>query len=124
MMVISTAIVQAILLVIFLISGVGKVCGALMHVQNFERLQLPQWFRVVTGTVQLIGVAGLAVGYFYSYWATMAGIWLALTMIGAVLAHVRIRDSLKQTAAPVVLFCLAVVFVVYFLPNSSPIVSL
>jgi len=107
-----TTILQTVLLVIFLLSGVGKVSGVPMHVNNFNRLQLPQWFRVVTGTVQLIGVAGLAVGYFYSHWATIAGIWLALTMIGAILAHIRIKDSFKEMMAAVVIFCLTMVFLV------------
>jgi uncharacterized membrane protein YccC len=104
-------------MVIFLFSGVGKVCGSLPHVQNFNRLHLPQWFRVVTGAVQLIGAGGLAVGFFNSHWATTAGIWLALTMFGAVLAHVRIKDSFKQMAAAVILFCLTIVFLAYLLPN-------
>lgn len=107
-----TTILQSILIVIFLLSGVGKVYGSLMHVKNFNRLELPQWFRVVTGTVQLIGATGLAVGYFYSHWATIAGIWLALTMFGAILAHVRIKDSFKQMTAAVVIFCFTMVFLV------------
>lgn len=69
-----------------------------------NRLQLPQWFRVVTGAVQLIGATGLVAGYFNSHWAMIAGIWLALTMIGALLAHVRIKDSFMQMMAAIILF--------------------
>ncbi len=83
-----------------------------MHVNNFTRLQLPQWFRVVTGTVQLIGAAGLAVGYFYSHWAMIAGLWLAVTMAGAILAHVRVKDGIKQMMAALILLCLTVVYLV------------
>ena len=38
-MVITTAILQTILMIFFLISGVGKVSGSPMHVNNFNRLQ-------------------------------------------------------------------------------------
>ncbi|MEC1179657.1 DoxX family protein [Metasolibacillus meyeri] len=117
-MFIITTVVQAILIVIFLFSGVGKVYGSLMHIQNFTRLQLPQWFRVVTGITQLIGAMGLIVGYFYSQWATIAGIWLAIIMLGAIFAHIRIKDSFKQTLAAIVLFCLIIVFLLYLLPTS------
>lgn len=109
---IATAIIQMILIMIFLVSGVGKVYGSLMHVQNFDRLQLPQWFRVVTGTVQLIGAVGLAVGYFYPQWATAAGIGLILTMIGAVLAHVRVKDEFKDMMAAVLVLCLTMAYLV------------
>ncbi|MBJ6364079.1 DoxX family protein [Paenibacillus sp. GCM10012307] len=117
-MTITAAIVQTILLVTFLISGAGKIYGLPSHIHNFERLQLPQWLRVVTGMVQLIGSAGLAVGYFYSHWATMAAIYLTLTMIGAIMAHMRIKDRVKQTAPAIVLLFITVIFSVYTLSDS------
>lgn len=99
-------------------SGASKVYGTSMHIQNFKRLQLPQWFRVVTGVVQLIGAAGLFVGYFYSQWTTIASIWLAIIMVGAIFAHIRIKDSFKQMLAAVLLLCLIIVFLLYWLPTS------
>jgi putative oxidoreductase len=114
---IATTTIQTILIMIFLISGVGKVSGLSMHVNNFKRLQLPQWFRVVTGTVQLIGAAGLAVGYFYPHWAMFAGIGLALTMAGAIWAHVRIKDDFKQTVAAIVLFCVTIAYLICLMGN-------
>ncbi len=41
----------------FLFAGFGKVTGINMHVEAFNHLGLPQWFRVVTGIVELAGAA-------------------------------------------------------------------
>jgi uncharacterized membrane protein YphA (DoxX/SURF4 family) len=101
-------ILQVVLSLIFLISGVGKVFGLQMHVNNFNHLRLPQWFRVVTGMVQIIGTTGLIVGMWQPSWAAAASLWLVLTMLGAVMAHVRVKDRLKQTAAAIILCLLAV----------------
>lgn len=111
-MLIATAIFQTLLMIFFLISGVGKVSGLPTHVNTFNRLQLPQWFRVVTGLVQLIGATGLALGYFYSQWAMIASIWLVLTMIGAILAHLRIKDGFQQMMAAISLFSLTTTYFV------------
>ena len=52
---IMNKILQTILMIFFLISGVGKVFSSPMNVNNFNRMQLPQWFRVVNSSVELIG---------------------------------------------------------------------
>ncbi|OMF21106.1 hypothetical protein BK133_28930 [Paenibacillus sp. FSL H8-0548] len=110
-MLVITTLLQVILIAIFLLSGVGKIYGLPMHIDNFNRLRLPQWFRVVTGIVQLIGAAMFIIGFWKSDWAEIASLWLGITMIGAILAHVRVKDNLKQAAAAIIILCLLFVLI-------------
>lgn len=41
----------------------AKIAGAQYWIDIFNNLRIPQWFRVITGIVQLVGVAVLVRGY-------------------------------------------------------------
>ena len=110
-------ILQTALMIFFFVSGVGKILGLSMHVNSFDRLRLPQWFRIVTGIIQLTSATGLAIGYFLPIWTIIASICLTFTMIGAILAHLRIRDSLKQMSAAITVFCLTLILLISLLNN-------
>lgn len=88
---------QGFLAFMFLIAGLGKVSGANMHVENFKKWGLPQWFRVVTGIVELVGPIALIIGFWEPSWAAAGGLLLGITAIGGILTHMRIKDSFKQT---------------------------
>ena len=64
-------ILQSFLLVSMTFGGASKLAGAKNFVEMFESIKLPQWFRVVTGIVQLAGAAGLVIGYWYMEAAAM-----------------------------------------------------
>lgn len=103
------AIVLEVLLgLMFLMAGIMKIGGAKMHVENFKHWGLPQWFRVVTGLVELVGAAAMIIGIWEPSWAAWAGLWLGFTMLVGVGVHLRVKDSAKQTMAAVVLLILAV----------------
>jgi len=104
------AIVLEVLLgLMFIMAGVTKIVGQKMHVDNFAKWGLPQWFRVVTGLIELVAGAAMIVGIWQPSWAAWAGVVLVVTMIGAVLTHVRIKDTFKNTVNSIVLLVLSVV---------------
>jgi putative oxidoreductase len=104
------AIVLEILLgLMFLMAGVMKLTGAKMHVDNFSRMKLPQWFRVITGLVELVGAVAILIGIWVHSWAAWAGVLLALTMVGAIAAHLRSKDPAGQTVVPILLLIIAVI---------------
>ncbi len=75
--------IKAILTLAFAAAGLAKLAGAEMMVATFDAVGLGQWFRYVTGIIEvgssiLLWVPG---AQFYA-----AGL-LVCTMIGAVLAH-------------------------------------
>ncbi|GGH22306.1 hypothetical protein GCM10008013_20680 [Paenibacillus segetis] len=110
---IVSMVLQAVLGLMFLMAAVGKISGSKMHVENFKKWRLPQWFRVVTGIVELVGAAAMIVGFWEQSWAAVGALILGVTSIGGILTHIRVKDSLKQTFP--IIFLGVVSFVVFFL---------
>lgn len=102
-------VLQIVLAVLFAISGFTKVAGANIQVENFGKLGLPQWFRVVTGLLQLAGAAGLVVGFWRDSWAAWGAVLIGVIMLGAVAFHIRAKDKFGATAPALVLAALAIV---------------
>jgi uncharacterized membrane protein YphA (DoxX/SURF4 family) len=74
---------QALLALVFLAAGGAKLAGVPMMVQVYDLIGVGQWFRIVTGLVEVGGAVALLIpGY-----AGLAALWLAGTMVGAVIAH-------------------------------------
>ncbi|RIX46522.1 DoxX family protein [Paenibacillus nanensis] len=101
-MTILSIVLQSLLILYYLFSGSAKVIGAKYWVDIFNTLKLPQWFRIVTGFVQLAGAIVLIIGYWAEEAVAWAGIWLGITMLLAVLAHIRVKDQFGKTITPVV----------------------
>ncbi|WP_135557671.1 DoxX family protein [Paenibacillus cymbidii] len=110
-------VLQSLLALMFVMAGLSKMAGVKMHVDNFTRWRLPQWFRVVTGFVQLVAAAALIVGYWDDSWTAAGALLLALVGIGGILTHVRVRDSLKEMF-PILLIA-AIAIVLFFLRMSA-----
>lgn len=103
----AASILQVLLAVAFLGAGGLKLAGVEMQVANFHRYGYPQWFRVVTGGVEVIGAAGMIAGLFADPIAVAAAAWLGVTMVGAAYTDIR-RSPPATVAAPVVLLLLCV----------------
>ena len=102
----ASLIIRALLTLAFVSAGVSKLIGVDMMVATFDALGFGQWFRYVTGIIEvgsaiLLWVPGLqAIG---------AGL-LVCTMIGAVLSHLFI---LGPSAVPALVLGLLAAAVVY-----------
>jgi putative oxidoreductase len=68
----------------FLAAGSAKLIGAEMMVGIFDQVGVGQWFRVVTGLVEVGGAVLLFVPGRQGYGAGL----LMVTMIGAMLSHI------------------------------------
>ncbi|MCD9021971.1 DoxX family protein [Cohnella silvisoli] len=113
-------VIQSWLLVWMSFQAVSKIAGAKIQVELFETIRLPQWFRIVTGVIQLIGCAGLVIGYWYPGMAAWAGVWLGITMVFAILSHFRVKEPVAKAIPAIVTFALAVVVLILFadeMPN-------
>jgi putative oxidoreductase len=75
---------QAILAAAFLAAGSAKLAGVPYMVELFEQIGLGQWFRVVTGVVEVTGAIALLVPGL----ASIGALWLGFTMVCAVATHV------------------------------------
>jgi uncharacterized membrane protein YphA (DoxX/SURF4 family) len=95
---------------VMLLAGGTKLAGTNEHVESFERWGYPQWFRVLTGAVEVTGGFGLLLGRSRPRLATLGGTLVAGTMLGALYTHLlRVRDPPAVAARPGVLFGIALV---------------
>ncbi len=94
---------QGLLAAMFLMAAVGKLTGSSMQRGIFDHLRLPQWFRVVTGLVELTGGALLVLGYWQENVISAGALILGITAIGGMIAHIRVKDGFKDTFTIVVL---------------------
>lgn len=117
MMSILIIIAQVVLGLLFLLIGSMTVAGMNMFVENFRRFGYPQWFRIVTGSLEVLGGIGLLIGIWLPGLAALASAGLTLVMLGAVLTHLRTKDPLKKIALAIVLEVLAIVIAVSYWPT-------
>ena len=85
----------------FLAAGASKLAGAPAMVAMFEKIGFGQWFRILTGLLEVAGAIGLFVPRFAVYGASL----LAIVMVGAVGFHLTILGG--NPAPPIVLLLLA-----------------
>lgn len=67
----------------FLLSGTLKLAGNPMMVQMFGVIGVGQWFRYLTGGIEVVAAVLLLIPSLAAYGAAV----LAVTMVGAVLTH-------------------------------------
>jgi uncharacterized membrane protein YphA (DoxX/SURF4 family) len=70
----------------FLAAGSAKIGAAPPMVEVFQKIGIGQWFRLLTGSLEIIGAIALLVPRATFYGAAL----LVVIMIGAVTAHVTI----------------------------------
>ena len=81
----------------FLMAGVSKLAGVAMMVQMFGVIGIGQWFRYVTGTIEVAGAVLLLIPSAAVFGAAA----LAVTMIGAIITHLFIVGG--NPAVPIAL---------------------
>ena len=76
-------VLQALAALAFLAAGGSKFAGAPAMVETFAKLGAGQWFRYLTGALEVIGAVALLVPRATFYGAVL----LAAVMVGAVVTH-------------------------------------
>ena len=74
---------QGLVAAAFLAAGSAKLAGVPFMVDLFQQIGLGQWFRVVTGAVEVTGAVALLIPGL----ASVGALWLGGTMVGAVATH-------------------------------------
>ena len=78
----------------FLLAGALKLIGVEMEVQLFAVVGIGQWFRYLTGALEIAGAVGLFVPALSPY----AALLLAMVMTGAITTHLFIAGGNPLTA--------------------------
>ena len=106
--------VKAALTLAFVAAGLAKLSGQEMMVQVFEGVGVGQWFRYVTGAIEV----GAAVLLWIKGLQFIGAGLLVCTMIGAVLAHLLI---LGPSAVPAAVLGVLSAIVAYAHRDQSPV---
>lgn len=88
----------------FLMASYAKLSGAPMMVQMFNAIGIGQWFRYLTGGIEVVGAVLLLIPAL----SGVGGLLLLPTMIGAVLTHLFILGG-SPTAAVILLLSSAII---------------
>jgi uncharacterized membrane protein YphA (DoxX/SURF4 family) len=98
-------ILRVVLGLAFLAAGGSKLAAAPAMVAVFAKIGFGQWFRILTGLLEMAGAIGLFVPRFAVYAASMLGV----VMMGAIGFHLTRLGG--NPTPPVVLLLLAILFV-------------
>ena len=91
---------QVLVALAFVAAGSGKLLGTADMIDLFDAVGVGQWFRYVTGSLELLGALLLIVPRKAAFGAGL----LASVMAGAVVAHLTVLQT--APTAPLVLFVL------------------
>jgi len=105
--------VRILLAAAFAAAGAAKLTGAPMMIEVFEQVGVGQWFRYLTGAIEL----GSAVLLLVSSTSLIASLLLTATMVGAVITHVSVIGGSPVPA--IVLLALSTFVVVRLWPNQG-----
>ena len=97
---------QGLVAAAFLAAGSAKLAGVPFMVDLFQQIGLGQWFRVVTGAVEVTGAVALLIPGL----ASVGALWLGGTMVGAVATHLFV---LHTSPVPAIVLGLLNAVVVY-----------
>ena len=75
---------QVVLAAMFMLAGAMKLSGAPEMVGLFDAIGIGQWFRYVTGAIEVVSAAALLVPFLAAFGALL----LVPTMVGAIATHV------------------------------------
>jgi len=65
--------------------------------EEFEAYGLPQWFMKVVGFLKLTFALLLIAGIWFQYLITPAATGMAVLMLGAIVMHIKVKDSLIKS---------------------------
>jgi len=108
-------VIKALLTLAFVAAGAAKIFGAEMMVQTFEQVGVGQWFRYVTGFIEIGGAALLWLPA--RQWLG-AGL-LMVTMVGATLAHFLVLGA--ASGVPAIILGLLAAFVLFTHRDQLPL---
>ena len=92
-------VLQILAAAAFLAAGSAKLTGAEQMVAVFEKVGIGQWFRYLTGSLEVLGAIGLLIPRVTFYAAAL----LATVAIGAVMAHLVVLGASAAGPAAVLL---------------------
>lgn len=99
---ILSIILQALLGLGFLMFGYQKLSSEEMK-QGFRYFGYSDGFRIFTGIFEMVTAVILLAGFWFDALALVGGLMVVVTMLGAIMTHVKVGDKFKNMAMPIIL---------------------
>ncbi|WP_338752337.1 DoxX family protein [Bacillus sp. FJAT-52991] len=101
-------ILQVLLALGFLMFGYQKFTSEQMK-KGFEYFGYGDSFRIFTGSFEILSAIVLIAGIWVKPLAAIGGFMIVATMIGAILTHMKVKDSVKNMLMPLMLLVLGAI---------------
>jgi uncharacterized membrane protein YphA (DoxX/SURF4 family) len=103
---IVTIILEIILGIGYLIVGFMKF-GAKEPVESFKQYGYSDAFRMLIGIAEILGGIGMLIGIWSQLAGTLAGLWIAIIMLGALVTQIRAKSHVNEVMLPIYFLVLA-----------------
>lgn len=87
------------LILVCVVSALGDFARVPSLVETMNRLGVSIKMLPVLGLIKMLGAVGVGIGFAQSAFAIAMGAGLSLYFAGAVVAHTRVRDPFRESAA-------------------------
>jgi uncharacterized membrane protein len=101
-------IFAAILGIMATISGLGKLSMKENVVEMLNHVGLNERQIRLLGTIEIIGSLGLLVGIWLQIIGLLAALGFVIYFLGAVIAHIRVRDGIKDMLPAITLLLISI----------------
>ncbi|MSZ42104.1 MAG: DoxX family membrane protein [Actinobacteria bacterium] len=105
-------IFAAILGLMTVVSGFGKLSMKDNVVEMLNHVGLNERQIRLLGTVEILGAIGLLFGIWLPLLGLLAALGFVAYFLGAVIAHIRVRDGIKDMAPAILLTVLSIIVTV------------
>ncbi len=108
LMVISSLIVQVVIGTLFAFLSFLAFTGASYTKEKMIHLQLPDYFRYVTGFVQFMGGMFMLIGIWYTDVAVLGGVWITMIMLVGIILRMKSHESILSTTPAIIIGILSI----------------
>lgn len=103
---IATVVLGIILGVGYVIVGFMKF-GCKEPVESFKHYGYSDGFRILVGILEMLGGVWMIISIWSQWVAILAGLWIAIIMVGAIITQIRAKSQVKEIMLPVPFLILA-----------------
>lgn len=89
-----TLIIQGVIGTLFAFLSFLAFTGVKYTKEKMIHLRLPNYFRYVTGFVQLMGGLFMLIGILYTNVAVLGGVWITMIMLVGIALRIRAHESI------------------------------
>ncbi|NRD78507.1 DoxX family protein [Bacillus sp. BRMEA1] len=106
---------QIVTIILEIILGIGYVIvgfmkfGAKEPVESFKQYGYSVGFRILVGIAEILGGIGMLIGIWSKLAGSLAGLWIVVIMLGALVTQIRAKSHANEVMLPVYFLVLALV---------------